>query len=224
MKRMTSVAALLLAGAMAAHAADAAAKPRVKLETTKGVIVVELETAKAPRTTANFLQYVKDGFYDGTIFHRVIKSFMVQGGGFTKEMVQKPTRPPIPNEADNGLKNELGTLAMARTNDPNSATAQFFINAKNNEFLNFTSKDAQGWGYCVFGKVVEGLPVVTAIENVPTGSQGMFQDVPQTPVIITKASVVGATNAASPKAPATKPASETPPATKPAVKDTAQKN
>ena len=177
-----------------------AAKPHVKIETTQGVIVVELYPAAAPKTVENFLQYVKDGFYDGTIFHRVIKSFMIQGGGFTKDMQEKPTRPPIANEADNGLKNDIGTLAMARTGDPNSATAQFFINAKNNDFLNFRSKDEQGYGYCVFGKVISGLNVVSAIENTPTTNQGGFQDVPQTPVIMTKVSVVesGASAKAAP--------------------------
>ena len=186
--------------ALSAGAAPGTAKPHVKIETTLGVIVVELYPASAPKTVENFLQYVKDGFYDGTIFHRVIKSFMVQGGGFTKDMQEKPTRAPIANEADNGLKNDIGTLAIARTNDPNSATAQFFINAKNNDFLNFRSKDEQGYGYCVFGKVISGLNVVSAIENVATGNQGGFQDVPQTPVIMTKVSVVesGASAKAAP--------------------------
>jgi cyclophilin family peptidyl-prolyl cis-trans isomerase len=187
--------------ALSVSAASGAAKPHVKIETTQGVIVVELYPASAPKTVENFLQYVKDGFYDGTIFHRVIKSFMIQGGGFTKDMQEKSTRAPIANEADNGLKNDIGTLAMARTGDPNSATAQFFINAKNNDFLNFRSKDEQGYGYCVFGKVISGLSVVSAIENVATGNQGGFQDVPQTPVIMTKVSVVEAGAAAAKAAP-----------------------
>jgi peptidyl-prolyl cis-trans isomerase B (cyclophilin B) len=200
-------AAVVLAASFLSYGAGSTANPRVKIETSKGAIVVELYSKAAPKTVANFLQYVKDGFYDGTIFHRVIKNFMIQGGGFTKDMQEKPTKPPVINEADNGLKNNLGTLAMARTPDPNSATAQFFINVKDNAFLNFQSKDAQGWGYCVFGKVVSGLNVVTAIENEPTGNQ----DVPQTPIIIAKASVVESAGL--------KPAAE--PAAKPAVKDTA---
>jgi len=162
------------------------------METTKGPIIIELYPQAAPKTVANFLQYVKDGFYNGTIFHRVIKNFMVQGGGFAQNMSEKPTRPAIQNEADNGLKNELGTLAMARTPNPHSATAQFFINTKRNDFLNFRSKDEQGWGYCVFGKVVGGLNTVTAIENVATTSVGMNENVPQEPVIITNASIVEA--------------------------------
>lgn len=191
---MHGKAAILVAAAIAAstglsQAADAA-KPRVKLETTKGTIVVELEPQAAPKTVENFLQYVKDGFYDGTIFHRVIKQFMIQGGGFTKDMVQKPTRPPVVNEANNGLKNDLGTIAMARTPNPNSATAQFFINTKANDFLNFREKTEQGWGYCVFGKVVQGIETVRAIESVATSSGGMQQNVPIEPVVITKASLV----------------------------------
>jgi FKBP-type peptidyl-prolyl cis-trans isomerase len=182
---------------MSASAAPGAAKPHVKIETTQGVIVVELFPQSAPKTVENFIQYVKDGFYDGTIFHRVIKSFMIQGGGFTKEMQEKPTRAPVVNEADNGLKNELGTLAMARTGDPNSAPAQFFINTKNNDDLNFRGKDVQGWGYCVFGKVINGLDVVKLIEGVATGSQPPYDDVPKTPVVMTKVTVVasGATSA-----------------------------
>jgi cyclophilin family peptidyl-prolyl cis-trans isomerase len=191
MKRTLSIAAAaLLVASLSSYAADGA-KPRVKIETSKGVIVAELYPQAAPKTVANIIQYVKDGFYDGTIFHRVIKSFMIQGGGFTKDMQEKQTRPPVANEADNGLKNEAGTLAMARTGDPHSATAQFFINAKDNAFLNFRSKDPDGWGYCVFGKVVSGMNVVSAIENEPTGNKGMFQDVPLTPVVITKMSMEG---------------------------------
>jgi cyclophilin family peptidyl-prolyl cis-trans isomerase len=203
MNKLTAVAtAALLAASLPVPAADGAANPRVRIETTKGVIVVELFPKAAPKTVANFLQYVKGGFYDGTIFHRVIKNFMIQGGGFTKDMNEKATKPPVVNEADNGLKNDLGTLAMARTGDPNSATAQFFINTKDNAFLNFRSKDVQGWGYCVFGRVVSGLPIVKAIEDEPTGNSGMFQDVPQTPVVMTKVTLVAA---AAPK-PASAPA------------------
>ncbi|HEX4964250.1 MAG TPA: peptidylprolyl isomerase [Thermoanaerobaculia bacterium] len=168
------------------------AHPQVLLETSKGNIVLELYPDKAPKTVENFLQYVKSGFYDGTIFHRVIPNFMIQGGGFTADMKQKETKPPVQNEADNRLLNERGTIAMARTNDPNSATAQFFINHANNGSLNFTGKSVSGWGYCVFGKVVEGMDVVDAIAQVPTGNKGMFQNVPTQVVTIKKATVVHA--------------------------------
>jgi peptidyl-prolyl cis-trans isomerase B (cyclophilin B) len=164
--------------------------PRVRLETSLGNIVVELNPTAAPNTVENYLTYVKDGFYNGTIFHRVIKGFMIQGGGFTSDLQQKPTRPAIQNEADNGLKNLRGTIAMARTPDPNSATAQFFINTVDNAFLNFTAKTPRGWGYCVFGKVVEGMDVVDAIEKQPTTTKNIGGDVPVTPVIINKAVVV----------------------------------
>jgi peptidyl-prolyl cis-trans isomerase B (cyclophilin B) len=164
--------------------------PLVKLTTSMGEITVELYPDKAPDSVANFLDYVKSGHYDGTIFHRVINGFMLQGGGFTADMTQKPTKPPIKNEADNGLKNEAYTLAMARTNDPNSASAQFFINVKNNEFLNHTGKNPQGWGYAVFGKVTAGQGVVNKIKAVPTGNKGYFENVPLEPVVITKAEVV----------------------------------
>ncbi len=197
--KTVSVAAIV-AASLSAGAADAAQPPKVKFETTSGTIVVELNPQAAPKTVANFLQYVKDGHYNGTIFHRVINGFMIQGGGFAKEMNEKPTRPPVVNEADNGLKNEIGTVAMARTGDPNSATAQFFINTVNNVGLNFRSKDIEGWGYCVFGKVVGGMNVVKAIESVPTGDMGMFQNVPTTPVEITRASVIEAAIAAKPAA------------------------
>lgn len=189
-KLVACAATAILVASFMSYAAEGAANPRVKIETTKGTFMVELFPKAAPKTVANFLQYVRDGFYNGTIFHRVIKNFMVQGGGFTKDMSEKPTRPPVVNEADNGLKNNVGTLAMARTNDPNSATGQFFVNVKDNAFLNFRSKDEQGWGYCVFGRVVTGLSVVTAIENEPTANSGMFQDVPVTPVVMTKVSLV----------------------------------
>jgi peptidyl-prolyl cis-trans isomerase B (cyclophilin B) len=196
MRALMALAATVLLGAsLTANGAENPVRPRVKMETTKGDIVVELNSQAAPKTVANFVQYVKDGFYNGTIFHRVIKGFMIQGGGLTKDMEEKTTRTSIVNEADNGLKNMTGTIAMARKPDPNSATAQFFINVKDNIPLNFRSKDEQGYGYCVFGRVVSGMNVVTEIENTPTGFQGGMQDVPQTPVIITKASLVGAAKA-----------------------------
>ncbi|MFH1057991.1 MAG: peptidylprolyl isomerase [Pseudomonadota bacterium] len=162
----------------------------VRLTTNMGEIDVELFEDKAPKTTANFLAYVKAGHYDGTIFHRVINGFMAQGGGFTPDMQQKPTQAPVENEADNGLKNEAYTLAMARTQDPHSASAQFFINVKNNDFLDHKAKNMQGWGYCVFGKVVKGHGVVNKIKAVATGRKGMFDDVPLEPVVIEKAEVV----------------------------------
>lgn len=162
----------------------------VKLETSKGDIVLALDTERAPETAANFIQYVRDGHYDGTIFHRVINGFMIQGGGFDKDMNQKETRLPIRNEADNGLKNDAYTISMARTSDPHSATAQFFINVKDNDFLNFSSRTPQGWGYAVFGRVTEGQEVVDAIKAVKTGNRGFHQDVPIEPVVILKASVV----------------------------------
>jgi len=166
--------------------------PRVSLQTNKGVIVLELYQDKAPKSVANFLAYVDGGFYDATIFHRVIKDFMIQGGGFTADLTQKETRSPIPNEADNGLKNERGTLAMARTSDPNSATAQFFINHKDNAFLDHSAKTRSGWGYAVFGKVTEGMEVVDAIATTPTGAKGIFpKDVPQETILIEKASRIG---------------------------------
>lgn len=161
----------------------------VKLETNMGNIVLELDSEKAPKTTENFIAYVKDGFYDGTIFHRVIEGFMIQGGGFDDQMNQKSTKDPVENEADNGLKNENYTVAMARTQDPHSATAQFFINVKDNDFLNHTAPTTRGWGYAVFGKVVEGTEVVDAIKAVKTGNVGFHQDVPLEPVIIIKATV-----------------------------------
>ncbi|MGD8594559.1 MAG: peptidylprolyl isomerase [Gammaproteobacteria bacterium] len=165
--------------------------PKVRIQTNMGDIVVELNRAKAPQTVANFLSYVNDGFYNGTVFHRVIDGFMIQGGGFTQDLQQKSTKPPIQNEADNGLKNDRGTIAMARTNNPNSATAQFFINVVNNDFLNYRSKTTRGWGYAVFGKVVEGMDVVDKIRKTPTGPSGPFrQDVPKTPVVIQSVSVV----------------------------------
>ncbi|WP_349817403.1 peptidylprolyl isomerase [Streptomyces sp. TUS-ST3] len=163
---------------------------RVELTTNFGRIVLELADAEAPKTVENFLKYVGNGHYDGTIFHRVINGFMVQGGGFTPDMVQKPTLAPVPNEADNGLKNTAYTVAMARTSDPHSATAQFFVNVSDNEFLNFTAKSPNGWGYTVFGKVVEGQDVVDQIKAVRTGSSRGHGDVPTQPVIIESAKVV----------------------------------
>jgi peptidyl-prolyl cis-trans isomerase B (cyclophilin B) len=162
----------------------------IKLHTNHGVISLELDAAKAPDTAANFTQYVKDGHYNNTIFHRVIDGFMVQGGGFEPGMKQKPTRDPVQNEANNGLKNDMYTVAMARTSAPHSASAQFFINVANNDFLNHSAPTPQGWGYCVFGKVVDGTDVVDKIRKVKTGSRGMHQDVPVEDVIIEKAEVV----------------------------------
>ena len=163
---------------------------KVKLQTSMGDITLELDGEKAPATVENFVQYVKDGFYDGVIFHRVIDGFMIQGGGFTPDMKQKPTRAPIKNEADNGLKNDVYTIAMARTPDPHTASAQFFINVKDNDFLNFSAPTPSGWGYAVFGKVIDGSDVVDAIAKVNTGNFGPFGDVPLEPVIITKAEVL----------------------------------
>ena len=162
----------------------------VEMETSMGSIVLELDAGKAPATVANFLAYAGEGFYDGTIFHRVISNFMIQGGGFTEDMKQKPTQAPVQNEADNGLSNDTGTIAMARTSDPHSATAQFFINVKDNRFLNFSGKNAQGWGYAVFGRVTQGMDVVNAIKGVPTASRGSFDDVPVESVVIEKVSVI----------------------------------
>ncbi|MEE4280193.1 MAG: peptidylprolyl isomerase [Halieaceae bacterium] len=161
----------------------------VTLHTTYGPIKIELDAEKAPGTVANFLSYVREGFYDGTIFHRVINNFMIQGGGFDADMKQKPTQDPIENEADNGLKNDFGTVAMARTMDPHSATAQFFINVKDNDFLNHSGKTMQGWGYCVFGRVVEGEEVLEKIRAVPTTSRSGHQDVPVETVIIERATL-----------------------------------
>ena len=163
----------------------------VRMQTNHGTIVLELDSKKAPETVANFVGYVKSGFYDGTIFHRVIPGFMIQGGGFEPGMKQKPTNPTIANEATNGLKNTIGTIAMARTADPNSATSQFFINAADNGFLNHTSPTPQGWGYCVFGKIIEGLDVVKEIEQVKTTTRNGHQNVPVEDVIIKLVTVDG---------------------------------
>jgi cyclophilin family peptidyl-prolyl cis-trans isomerase len=192
--------------------AQAPAKPRVELKTSLGTVVVELDRAAAPKTVENFLEYVKAGFYDGTVFHRVIKNFMAQGGGFDQELKQKATRPPVVNEGEQaektGLKNDRGTIAMARTADPHSATAQFFINFKDNAFLNHSAAQAQippvckvpnpvagcaryGWGYTAFGRVISGMDVVDKMADIPTGSGGPFpSDVPKTPIVLEKATII----------------------------------
>jgi peptidyl-prolyl cis-trans isomerase B (cyclophilin B) len=181
---------LVILSATAAGSGAMAADPQVDVKTNLGTIRLELYPAKAPKTVENFLQYVKDGHFNGTIFHRVIDGFMIQGGGFDKSYRQKPTRDPIQNEAKNGLKNDLGTIAMARTNAPHSASSQFFINGKNNDFLNAASAQ-DGWGYTVFGKVVSGMDVVTKISKSPTGSGGPFQtDVPKEMVVIESVTLV----------------------------------
>lgn len=179
------LAALALTSASSWASAPESAHPRVQFDTNLGNFVVELDRAKAPQTVANFLQYVADKHYDGTVFHRVIDGFMIQGGGFTADMQQKPTRAPIPLEASNGLKNDRYTIAMARTGNPNSATAQFFINVANNDTLNAPNPD--GYGYAVFGKVVQGQAVIDKIRSVATGNRGMHQNVPTSPVTITSA-------------------------------------
>jgi len=181
-----ALVALVAAGAGMAVAAN----PKVEMETSKGKMVIELFPDKAPETVKNFLIYVETKYYDGTIFHRVIPKFMIQGGGFTADMKQKSAGAPIENEADNGLKNDRGTIAMARTGDPHSATAQFFINSVNNDFLNHKSKTQQGWGYVVFGKVIAGMDVIDAISAVKTVTRGRFRDVPAETIEIISASVL----------------------------------
>jgi peptidyl-prolyl cis-trans isomerase B (cyclophilin B) len=181
---------ILLLSATPLLADSAEAPPRVKLETSMGDIILTLNAEKAPATVANFLAYVRAGYYDDTLFHRVIQGFMIQGGGFDTKMEKKPTRAPIANEADNGLTNTKGTIAMARTADPHSATSQFFINTVDNAFLNHRAKNAKGWGYCVFGSVSQGLAVVQKIEQVATGRQGVYRDVPKSPVVIKKAVIL----------------------------------
>ena len=163
----------------------------IHLTTSHGTIILELYPDKAPKTVECFLDYVQERFYDGTLFHRVIDNFVIQGGGFEPGMHQKPTHPPIQNEADNKLRNVRGTLAMARTSDPNSATSQFFINISDNDFLNYTASTPEGWGYCVFGKVIEGMHVVDRIKGVPTSTKLGFKDVPMTDVIIDNIQIVG---------------------------------
>lgn len=171
-----------------AVSSGAISAPTVEMQTTMGTIIVELDAEKAPKTVQNFLQYAKDGFYNGTIFHRVIDGFMIQGGGMTKDMSEKPTAAAIPNEAKNGLKNLRGTIAMARRGDPHSATAQFFINHKDNSPLDYPSRD--GWGYAVFGKVVQGIEVVDKIAKVPTGNRGMHENVPLEPIVIQSVKII----------------------------------
>ena len=187
--KISLVSALVLLAAVTPADAEevAGGNPMVEFDTTKGKMIIELYPDKAPVTVKNFLAYVDAGFYDDTIFHRVIPNFMIQGGGFTADMKQKPTNAPIKNEADNGLENLRGTLAMARTPDPDSATGQFFINSVDNDFLNFKSKTPQGWGYAVFGKVVEGLEVVDAISAVETGNRAGHGDVPIEPIVVNSA-------------------------------------
>ena len=188
---LTALFALLLCCiSPLSHSLDKGKNSMVKLHTNHGIITLELGADKAPNTVKNFLEYVNNGFYANTIFHRVINNFMIQGGGFEVGMKQKPVNAPIQNEAANGLKNDHYTISMARTNEPHSATAQFFINTKDNGFLNYSAPNAQGYGYCVFGKVIEGKEVVDAINKVKTGNRAGFQDVPQEDVIITKAEVV----------------------------------
>lgn len=185
----TSMLALLLTISSNVFAAN----PKVRMETSKGTLIIELYPDKAPKTVENFLNYVNAGTYDGTIFHRVIPGFMNQGGGYTPDYKKVDTSAPVMNEADNGLKNTRGTIAMARTNDPNSATNQFFINTVDNAFLDHTGKNPRGWGYCVFGTVVDGMDVMDRIAKIPTGAGGPFgQDVPQEQAIIQKVSVIEA--------------------------------
>ena len=191
---------LLISLSLSAHASDKASniasdisadRTLVRMVTSKGNIELELDKVKAPESVNNFLQYAKDGFYNGTVFHRVIRGFMIQGGGFTTELERKQTRQPIQNEAFNQLKNERGTIAMARTNAPHSATSQFFINTVNNKPLNFTRKSMNGWGYAVFGKVTKGMDVVDSIERSPTGAKGIFgRDVPLEDIVIEKVEII----------------------------------
>lgn len=192
MKRLFTAlfAALLCCAMQPSHSLTQGKKTMVKLHTNHGTITLQLDAEKAPNTVKNFLEYVNSGFYDGTIFHRVIADFMIQGGGFEPGMKQKKVNAPIQNEAANGLGNDIYTVAMARTSDPHSATAQFFINTKNNRFLNHVAPNAQDYGYCVFGKVVEGTEVVDAIRKAKTGFRAGHQDVPEEDIIITKAEVV----------------------------------
>ncbi len=194
---------LLVATALSLTGAVALAGPQVRLDTSLGPIILELADDKAPKTVDNFLAYARDGFYNGTIFHRVIDGFMIQGGGFTADFQQKPTRAPVPNEADNGLKNLRGTIAMARTSDPQSATAQFFINVKDNPALDYRSSTPQGWGYAVFGKVIDGMEAVDKIRQTPTGAGGpggRFSDVPTNPVIIHSVTILPTSAPPSPAA------------------------
>jgi peptidyl-prolyl cis-trans isomerase B (cyclophilin B) len=184
MKLKTTITLALISLMVASTVQAQPDMPQVRMDTSAGTIVIELDPQSAPKSVENFLAYVREGFYDGTIFHRVIKGFMIQGGGMTAEMQPKKGHAPIPNEADNALKNTIGTIAMARTDDPHSATSQFFINVKDNDFLNHSSKSMKGWGYCVFGRVTKGMEVVQAIENVETTARAGHRDVPVTPVVI----------------------------------------
>ena len=192
-RSLTSAIAAFALGGISATSPSALADdtdhPQVTFETSHGAFVLELDRSAAPETVENFLAYVRDGFYDGTIFHRVIAGFMIQGGGFTSEFKQLQTRAPVRNEADRGGKNDRGSIAMARTSDPHSATAQFFINVVDNDFLNHRSPTAQGWGYTAFGRVVEGMDTVDRIATVQTGSHGGFQDVPKDTVVIQTARI-----------------------------------
>jgi len=189
MKKLITTCAFALL--LVANSNVFAANPKVRMETTKGVVIIKLHADKAPKTVENFLRYANEGKYDGTIFHRVIKAFMNQGGGFTPDFKKVDTFAPIKNEADNGLKNTIGTIAMARTGDPHSATNQFFINTADNAFLDHKDKTKGGWGYCVFGTIVDGMDVMNRISKVPTGANGPFQrDVPMEEILIQKVSVV----------------------------------
>lgn len=188
--RMSFLQSWIISLAILCSTCFAQAATQVEFETNQGNFVVEVDASKAPKTVENFLQYVKDGFYTNTVFHRVIGRFMIQGGGFDRELNEKPTRAPIVNESGNGLLNQVGTIAMARTQDPNSATAQFFINVADNQFLNYASPEPNLVGYCVFGKVVSGMDVVFKISNLPTGNQRGFSDVPIRAVIIKRAAIV----------------------------------
>jgi peptidyl-prolyl cis-trans isomerase B (cyclophilin B) len=201
MKRNALFAALSICTlfAVAPQGGSAAEQPRVRLQTNMGVMIIELNHDKAPKTVDNFLRYVREGHYDGTIFHRVIPNFMIQGGGFSADYKQKAVHEPIANEADNGLVNSRGTVAMARTSDPDSATAQFFINIVDNDFLNHTSPTPRGWGYAVFGTVVEGMDIADKIAKTPTGAAGPFsKDAPRQAVIIEKATIVAESGAHKP--------------------------
>ncbi len=192
MKRLFALFAIVPFAAVSSTALgkEPAPNPRVRMTTNAGVIELELSADKAPQTVKNFLAYVERGHYNGLIFHRVIPGFMIQGGGFAPGMHEKPTNPPIKNEADNGLKNAAGTIAMARTSDPHSASAQFFINTVNNPNLDHRGQTMQGWGYCVFGKVTQGMDVVKKIESASTGTVGMFENVPKKDVVIEKVELI----------------------------------
>jgi peptidyl-prolyl cis-trans isomerase B (cyclophilin B) len=213
MSRFSPLSAFFLLLSLVPALCMAAPPVRVQMQTNYGNVTLELYPDKAPQTVANFLRYVDSGFYEKTIFHRVIPGFMIQGGGFGLDYQQKPTQSPVQNEANNGLKNARGTVAMARTSDPHSATAQFFINVVDNDFLNYSSPDPQGWGYCVFGKVVAGMKVVDEIAKVQTGAGGPFPtDVPQKPIVIEAVKRIAAPKKAetAPAKPAPAPAQETP--------------